>query len=468
MGDIDGRAVSPRRARKRGILQHASRMKSLGAGAAGVVMACTTLAACTSSSAATGPVTLNFYSFNDQSGAVQSAVTNCSKQSNGKYTITYNKLPAAADDQRLQLARRLAAADASMDILGLDVTWEAEFSQAGWILPWTGTYKQQAEAGTLKVPLQTATWKGQLVAVPYNSNTQLLWYRDDLVKTPPTTWDQMIADAEQLAKEGKPHLIEIQGAQYEGVTVWFNTMVASAGGSILTPSSANAAPGKAWTTALTTMKKLATSVAADPSLPVQMEDQNRLAMEAGTAAFELNYPYVYPSMKADKPDLFKHFKWALYPGLVPGQPARVTIGGIDLAISKYSPHPDLAFQAALCLRDKPNQLLAATEGGLPPTLESLYSDPALFPDYPFHAEILTSLQNASVRPQTPAYQSVSIVISHHVSPPVEHRPGRHPERDGIRDQRRAQLEVGDPVSATTGRVPRPASASGTHRRARSR
>ena len=390
----------------------------LGASAVGVVMACTTLAACASSSAATGPVTLNFYSFNDQSGAVQSAVTNCSKQSNGKYAITYNKLPAAADDQRLQLARRLAAQDSSMDILGLDVTWEAEFSQAGWILPWTGTYKQQAEAGTLKVPLQTATWKGQLVAVPYNSNTQLLWYRDDLVKTPPTTWDQMIADAEQLAKEGKPHLIEIQGAQYEGVTVWFNTMVASAGGSILTPSSANAAPGKAWLTALTTMKKLATSVAADPSLPVQMEDQNRLAMEAGTAAFELNYPYVYPSMKADKPDLFKHFKWALYPGLVPGQPARVTIGGIDLAISKYSPHPDLAYQAALCLRDKPNQLLAATEGGLPPTLESLYSDPAMFADYPFHADVLTSLQNASVRPQTPAYQSVSIVISHHVSPPA--------------------------------------------------
>jgi multiple sugar transport system substrate-binding protein len=166
------------------------------------------------------------------------------------------------------------------------------------------------------------------------------------------------------------------------------------------------------------MKKLATSVAADPSLPVQQEDQGRLAMEAGTAAFELNYPFVYPSMKTDKPDLFKHFKWALYPGLVPGQPARVTIGGIDMAISKYSPNPDLAFQAALCLRDKQNQLLAATKGGLPPTLESLYSDPALFPDYPFHADILTSLQNASVRPQTPAYQSVSIVISHHVSPPA--------------------------------------------------
>ena len=393
-------------------------MRSVVAGVVGVTMASATLAACTSASAGTGPVTLNFYSFNDPSGAVAQAVANCTKQSNGKYVITYNKLPAAADDQRLQMARRLAAQDSSMDILGLDVTWEAEFSEAGWILPWTGTYKQQAEAGTLQVPLQTATWKGQLVAVPYNSNTQLLWYRDDLVQTPPTTWDQMIADAEQLAKEGKPHLIEIQGAQYEGVTVWFNTLVASAGGSILTPDSSKANPGQPWLTALGIMQKEATSVAADPSLGVQMEDQNRLAMEAGKAAFELNYPYVYPSMKTDQPELFKHFKWALYPSVIPGQPSRVTIGGADLAISKYSLHPQLAFQAALCLRDKQNQLLAATEGGLPPTLESLYSDPAMFPDYPFHAEILSALQNASVRPQTPAYQSVSIVISHHVSPPA--------------------------------------------------
>ncbi len=83
----------------------------------------------------------------------------------------------------------------------------------GWIVPWTGTYKAQATVGTLKPALQTATWKGQLVAVPDNTNTQLLWYRSDLVPTPPTTWAQMIADAEQLAKEGKPHYIEIQSGE---------------------------------------------------------------------------------------------------------------------------------------------------------------------------------------------------------------------------------------------------------------
>ena len=43
------------------------------------------------------------------------------------------QLPNAADGQRLQLVRRLAAHDSTMDIMGLDVTWEAEFAEAGWI-----------------------------------------------------------------------------------------------------------------------------------------------------------------------------------------------------------------------------------------------------------------------------------------------------------------------------------------------
>jgi multiple sugar transport system substrate-binding protein len=426
MADNDRLSGPPRQAPKppggRGFPRRRLGLRGPGAGALGVVLASSALAACASASAAPGPPTLNFYSFNDPSGAVATAVENCTEQSGGKYVISYNKLPASADDQRLQMVRRLAAGDTSMDILGLDVTWAPEFAEAGWILPWTGDDRQKAEAGTLEVPLQTATWRGELFAVPYNSNTQLLWYRDDLVKTPPATWDQMITDAERLAKEGKPHLIEVQGAQYEGSTVWFNTLVASAGGSILTPNGQQASLGPPAVTALTIMKRLGTSVAADPSLPVQMEDQNRLAMEAGTAAFELNYPFVYPSMQAGNPELFKHFKWALYPGAVPGEPAHVTIGGINLAISKYSSNPKLAFQAALCLRDRENQLNAAVKGGLPPTLQSLYSDPAMFAPYPFHADILTSLQTASVRPQTPAYQNISIVISHNVSPPADINP----------------------------------------------
>ena len=391
--------------------------RRVAAGVARVTLAGTALAACGTSSAGTGPVTLNYYLYPDTSGATQAAINNCDAQSHGAYKISYQMLPQGSDGQRQQMVRRLAAHDGSMDILGLDVTWAPEFATAGWIVPWTGTNKAQAQAGTLKPALQTATWKGQLVAVPANTNTQLLWYRSDLVPTPPTTWAQMIADAEQLAKEGKPHYIEIQGAQYEGATVWFNTMVASAGGSVLNATATAPSLGAPAVKALTIMKQLADSTAADPSLSVQMENPNRLQMEAGKAAFELNYPFVYPGMKSDNPTLFKVFKWAPYPEVIPGVPAKVTIGGIDLAVSAYSTHKNLAFQAALCLRDAQNQLIGATVGGVPPTIASLYTNPKLFPDYPMHAAILASLANASVRPQTPFYQVVSIDISHLISPP---------------------------------------------------
>jgi multiple sugar transport system substrate-binding protein len=385
---------------------------------AALLAAAPLLASCGGSANASGAVTLNFYSFPDNSGAVQQAVTDCTKASNGKYVISYNKLPSAADGQRDQLVRRLAAHFSGVDIMGLDVTWESEFANAGWILPWTGANKAAATNGTLQGPLQTATVNGKLYAVPYNSNTELLWYRSDLVPTPPTTWSQMIADANKLAAEGKPHLIEIQGAQYEGAVVWFNTLLASAGGSVLTADDKKVSMGAPAVKALSIMQQLAHSKAADPSLSVQMEDQNRLAMEAGTAAFELNYPFVYPSMKTDQPKLFKSFKWAPYPGVNPGQPAKVTLGGIDLAVSAYSKHPDLAFQASLCLRNAAHQKIAAIEGGLPPTLSSVYDDPSLQKDYPFRALIKTQIENGSVRPKTAVYQSLSIAISHLISPPA--------------------------------------------------
>jgi multiple sugar transport system substrate-binding protein len=371
---------------------------------------------------ATGPATLNLDLFPDPSGATAKAVASCNAQGHGRYTISYQQLPPSADEQRQQLVRKLDARDNTVDIMGLDVTWVAEFAQIGWILPWTGTNRQLAEADTLKPMLDTATWHGKLYAAPDNTNTQLLWYRSDLVPNPPTTWDQMISDAEQLASQGKPHYIEIQGAQYEGTTVWFNTMLASAGGSVLTPDAAHVALGEPAIKALSIMHQLATSVAADPSLATREENDNRLAMEAGKAAFELNYPFVYPSMKADNPTLFRHFKWAPYPETVPGQPAHVTAGGIDLAVSAYSQHPQLAFQAALCLRDKANQLTAAIDGGLPPTIISLYSDQQLIDNYPFHADMLKALETASVRPKTPAYQALSADISHLVSPPAAINP----------------------------------------------
>ncbi|HTS14162.1 MAG TPA: extracellular solute-binding protein, partial [Candidatus Sulfotelmatobacter sp.] len=166
-----------------------------------------------------GVPTLDLYLYPDNSGAVQQAVDNCNATSKGAYRISYQKLPSGADSQRQQLVRRLAAKDSSMDILGLDVTWTPEFAGAGWIRPWAGADKATVEQGTLEGPLETATYQHKLWAAPFNSNTQLLWYRSDLVQKPPTTWAEMQQMADNLAAQHKPHAIEVQGDQYEGITV---------------------------------------------------------------------------------------------------------------------------------------------------------------------------------------------------------------------------------------------------------
>ena len=396
-----------------------------------------TLAAC-GSGAGSGPPTLNWYNFPDDSGALQKAADRCSQASHGRYRINYNKLPRAADGQRQQLVRRLAAHDNSLDILGLDVTWAAEFAEARWIREWTGAAKQRATEGTLRVPLQTSTWKNKLYAVPYNTNTQLLWYRKDLVPTPPKTWAEMLGMAGNLSRQGKPHYVEIQGAQYEGLTVWFNTLINSVGGSILNPAATKPSLGAPAVRAAAIMRDLAHSVAADPSLSNQTEDANRLAMESGSAAFELNYPFVYPSMKANNPALFKSFRWAPYPRADANRPARPTIGGIDLAVSAYSRHSQLAFEAALCLRNRENQLTAALVGGLPPTLRGLYDERPFIKAYPFAKDVLASLEAARVRPLPPASQNMSIAVSHTLSPPS----GIKPESSvaTIRDQIDAALQ----------------------------
>ncbi|MBT2905020.1 ABC transporter substrate-binding protein [Streptomyces sp. McG8] len=394
-------------------------------------MLASTLAACGGDGESSRP-TLNWYNFPDDSGALQEAADRCSRESGGRYRIVYNKLPRAADGQRQQMVRRLAAEDDSLDILGLDVTWAAEFAEARWIKEWTGENKRRATEGTLDVPVQTGTWKGKLYAVPYNTNIQLLWYRKDLVPKAPTTWAEMLDMSRDLARQGKPHFVEIQGAQYEGLTAWFNSLINSAGGSILNAGVTEPSLGPPAVKAASIMRDLARSPAADPSLPNQMEDQNRLAMESGVAAFEINYPFVYPSMKSNNPALFKNFRWAVYPRVDADRPSRPTIGGIDLAVSAYSHHPDLAFDAALCLRDRENQLNAALKGGLPPTLRAIYDEPDFMKEYPFSKEVLASLESASVRPLTPAYQNVSIAVSHTLSPPSDIQP--ESDVDTIREQ----------------------------------
>jgi multiple sugar transport system substrate-binding protein len=292
------------------------------------------------------------------------------------------------------------------------VIWTAEFAAAGWIRPWPADLADRVTRGRLDSAVQSATFADRLQAAPFTTNTQLLWYRTDRITSPPRTWEELIRLSESLGEKGT---IQVQGERYEGLTVFFNSLLASAGSSILDDERVQLnAPATLKVLAL--MHRLAVSPAAPASLATNREDQCRLAFEAGDSSFMVNYTYVWPSAEQNAPHVAKHMGWARWPAISPNHPSRVTIGGINLGIGAYSEHADLAFAAAACLVSENNQRLAARKGGLPPTITALYLDDEVRVTFPFADLLMETLADGVQRPQTPFYNDISLAISHTLHP----------------------------------------------------
>jgi multiple sugar transport system substrate-binding protein len=361
----------------------------------------------------TGARAINWYAFNEPGGSYDMAVANCNKQANGRYNINYVKLPNIADQQRELLVRRLAAEDDDIDLASLDVIWTAEFAEAGWILPWEGERRQAATEGKLEGPLATVDYQGKIWAIPHTSNTQLLWYLKDQVDTPPDdfTWDEMI---DQSIENGKS--VEVQSAQYEGLVVWINALIAGAGGRIVNERGDVLVDDTAKTAA-EIESKLANSPAAPPGMSTNREDEARFGFYDGRSDYMVNYPYIYPGAAEVSEELQKNIGWARYPRTVKDRPSRPPLGGFNIAVSAYSRNSDLAFEAAECIARPENQALSAELGGLPPTTESVYDDPKVREVYPFADELRESIDNAGPRPVTPAYSDIALAIQKTFHPP---------------------------------------------------
>lgn len=112
----------------------------------------------------------------------------------------------------------------------------------------------------------------------------------------------MIAEAARLHAAGEPSWIAVQANQGEGLVVWFNTLLVSAGGSVLSEDGRHVtltdtpAHRAATVSALQILKSVATTPGADPSITRTEEGSARLAFEQGKAALEVNWPFVFASM----------------------------------------------------------------------------------------------------------------------------------------------------------------------------
>jgi multiple sugar transport system substrate-binding protein len=436
------------------------RARRLAAAALAVLSAASAVSAC---GARDDGRVISFYTPAGDAATFTAVAQRCTDEVGGRFTIRHFSLPRSTDDQRIQLARRLSANDRTVDIIAMDVIWTAEFAEAGWVLPLSDDPAHRAEADaltdTLPGPLSTATWKHRLFAAPVTTNTQLLWYRPDLMDKPPSTWDAMIDEATRLHAAGEPSWIGVQANQNEAVVVWFNTLLESAGGQALSDDGSTVTltdtpeHRAATVRALRILKSVATAPGADPSVTRSDAGSARLAFEQGKAALEVNWPYALASMLENavkggvpflplnrRPDLAgsinnigsfrpteqqfrdaydasrRVFGFAPYPRVQPGQPAKVTIGGLNLAVSATSRRRAEAFEAIRCLRGPANEKYISLDGGLPAVRTSLYADPQFQAKYPMYEIIRQQLSDPAVRLATPVYQSVSTRIAATLAP----------------------------------------------------
>jgi multiple sugar transport system substrate-binding protein len=371
------------------------------------------LAACGGDSGG-GSKTLSFFIFNEPGGGPQKVAEQCSKDSGGKYEIEFEFLPSQADQQREQLVRRLGAEDPSIDLMGLDIIWTGEFANAGWLEPVPDEAVGPASSMVFESVLETAKFEDRLMAVPIWSNTQLLWYRKDKVGgRPPETWDQMIELAERENMK-----IHVQANRYEGLVVWTNAMILSAGGQIVSGPTEVALEEAPTKRALEVMGKLGTSEAAPPAIDTSNEDSARLGFESGDSIFMVNYPFVYASAKENAPKVFEQMGAAVYPRVDADKESKPPLGGINIGVSAFSEKKDLAWDAIRCMIKAENQITIAEMGGLPPVRTDLYDEEPIKKIYPGFADLMRqSIEQAGPRPsESPAYTDLSLGIQRGVHP----------------------------------------------------
>ena len=391
--------------------------------AAAAILALTSglLAACSSSAGSSTP-TLVWY-INPDAGGQAKVAENCSTDD---YTITTQVLPQDANEQRIQLARRLAAQDSghrhhehrpAVHRGVLERRLPRRRSRR--------TSRTSCSQQSFKSATDAATWDGQLVVAPFWSNTQVLWYRKSFVEkagidmSKPVTWDQIIDAA---AKNGGK--VAVQANKYEGYVVWINALISGAGGEIATDTDKGVdmkleIDSPAGEKAAAVIEKLAHSSAAPADLSVAQRGHRRAATFATAAGLVHGQLDLHlQQLRGDRARAST--RTSATPATrrpSQGEQSRPPYGGIGLGVSAYSNHVDEAMEAVECITSPENQEVnAELTGNMPASAGRLRANGnALQKIYP--ADLLELFQQSL---DEAAPRTVDAVLERHLRRPPVH------------------------------------------------
>jgi trehalose/maltose transport system substrate-binding protein len=311
-----------------------------------------------------------------------------------------------------------AAKRSDIDVYGIDVVWPGDLADQ---LVDLNQYGAKAVVDQyFPSMVQNGVVKGRLVAIPYLANAPVLYYRTDLLQKygytqPPKTWNDLadmaakIQQGERAAGNQDFWGFVYQGKAYEGLTCDALEWISSFGGGTIVDPNGTITINNPNAVAALTFAAGTVGTIAPPGVTGFDEEASRAVWQAGNAAFMRNWPYAYTLGNGSDSVIKGKFDITTLPAGPGGQSAG-TLGGLELAVSKYSKNPQKAADVAFFFAGKDFQKAFTINTSEPSPVESLYQDPDVLKAIPFFSKMQDVLMHAVPRPSSvtaPKYNDVS-------------------------------------------------------------
>lgn len=300
----------------------------------------------------------------------------------------------------------LASKSPDIDILQIDVIWPGILApHLVDLSPFIGSEITNQHFPSL---ITNNTIDGRLVAMPLYTSAGVLYYRKDLLRkygySAPQSWQQLthIARAIQRGEReaGNPRMqgFVFQAKGYEGLTCDALEWVASFGGGTLVSPEGSVTIDNVQAVAALELARSWIGDIAPKGVLNYAEEESRGVFQSGNAVFMRNWPYAWALGNSEGSAVRgKIGVKALPAGGDHGRPASV-LGGWQLAVSRYSRHPELAADLVRYLTSYEQQKRRAIIGAYNPTITALYRDQEVLDAVPFFGDLYTSFSNAVARP----------------------------------------------------------------------
>ena len=321
------------------------------------------------------------------------------------HTVRMISTPNDANERLALFQQLLAARSADIDVFQIDVVWPGIL--APFLLDLAPHFSSDEIAGHFSILIANNRVGGRLVAMPWFADAGLLYFRRDLLEKykveVPRNWQQLtdtarlIQDGERAGGRARMWGYVWQGRAYEGLTCNALEWIHSAGGGAIVDAAGKVTVDNPSAAAALQLAAPWIGTITPPGVLNYTEEEARGVFQSGDAAFMRNWPYALALAGAPGSPVAGRIGVAALPHGEDGA-SSATLGGSQLAVSRYSRAPAAAIDLVRALSGAKEQKRRAIAGGFNPTIERLYRDPELLAARHLMPELKAIFAAAVARP----------------------------------------------------------------------